>query len=115
MLKASLIAGKPGLKLLESHRLGHGGVSYDLNIGSLMAYVKGIYAYFLLALQTSWRPSVMWDITETDLQSLIERLSRHKSYLIEAGTEWCLYSARNSFARPIDRIAAGLVKALVGR
>src|SRR5438552_502037 len=57
----------------------------------------------------------MWDITETDLQSLIERLSRHKSYLIEAGTEWCLYSARNSFARPIDRIAAGLVKALVGR
>jgi hypothetical protein len=57
----------------------------------------------------------MWNITETGLQSLLERLSRHKSYLIEAGTEWCLYSARNNFARPIDRIAANLVKELAGR
>ena len=57
----------------------------------------------------------MRDFSEIDLQLLRERLSRHRAYLFEAGTEWCIYSARNNFARPIDRIAANLVKELVAR
>jgi hypothetical protein len=58
----------------------------------------------------------MFETTERDTgpdgQALLHRLGDSGGYLIESGKEWCLYSKKNSFARPMDRIAPAVVKAL---
>ena len=49
---------------------------------------------------------------DKDCKSLLRRLIQSQGYLLESGPEWCLYSKRNDYARPVDRIEQGLVKLL---
>ncbi|MGH6906744.1 MAG: DUF6456 domain-containing protein, partial [Aestuariivirga sp.] len=39
-------------------------------------------------------------------------LIQSHGHLLESGTEWCLYSKRNNYARPVDRVERALVKTL---
>src|SRR3990172_7373427 len=54
-------------------------------------------------------------IKESEIQALLQRLAAGSGYIIESGTEWCLYGRRNGFARPLDRISPAHVKALRDR
>lgn len=47
-----------------------------------------------------------------DTKGLLQRLIRSQGYLLESGTEWCLYSQTNNYARPLDRVAGQPVKTL---
>ena len=54
--------------------------------------------------------------TETgDGNELLRRLVRSQGYLLESGTEWCLYTRTNNYARPVDRLAWQQVKALLDK
>ncbi len=48
-------------------------------------------------------------------KALLQRLIRSQGYLFESGTEWCLYSRTNSYARPVDQVAGKVVKTLRDR
>ena len=45
-------------------------------------------------------------------KSLLQRLVQCHGYLLQSGAEWCLFSRRNRYARPVDRVAAALVRIL---
>ncbi|MBC8037494.1 MAG: hypothetical protein H7X89_09790 [Rhizobiales bacterium] len=45
-------------------------------------------------------------------KELLQRLIQSHGYLLQTGPEWCLYSKRNDYARPVDRVGRALVKIL---
>lgn len=51
----------------------------------------------------------------SDLKVLLQRLVDGHGYLVESGREWCLFSRRNAYARPLDRVAPATVKALLAK
>jgi len=52
------------------------------------------------------------DKSVEDGKKLLQRLIRSQGHLLESGTEWCLYSRINSYARPVDHVAGQLIKTL---
>jgi len=51
----------------------------------------------------------------TPAARLLDRLLAGEGYVIERGTEWCLYVRRNDYARPVDRVLSAAVKELVAK
>jgi len=51
-------------------------------------------------------------VTDQDCKQLLHRLVHSQGYLLASGPEWCLYSKRNAYARPVDRVPQALVDAL---
>ncbi len=52
---------------------------------------------------------------DQESKNLLQRLIQAQGYLLRSGLEWCLYSKRNGYARPVDRIPQALVKRLHDR
>lgn len=49
---------------------------------------------------------------DQDCKALLQRLVQSHGYLLESGPEWCFYSKKNDYTRPLDRVDRGLVKSL---
>lgn len=57
-------------------------------------------------------PDKSQDTSQNHCQAVLQRLIASEGYLLQSGREWCLYSKRNGYARPFDRVEPATVRTL---